>query len=53
MLSRDDTLLGFHETEMTTEAVVALIAEIVVLLALVPVLVSATVAWRHRTPAVT
>ena len=47
-MSRWDTLLGFHETEVTTEAVVALIAEGVVLIALVPILVSAVLAWRRR-----
>jgi hypothetical protein len=52
-VSRYDTLLGFHETEVTTEAVVALIAEGVVLVVLVPVLVSALLAWRHRPAAVT
>ena len=41
LLSRYDTLLGFHETQVTTEAVVALVAEIVALIALVPVLVTA------------
>jgi hypothetical protein len=41
LLSRYDTLLGFHETDVTTEAVVALVAEIVALIALVPVLVVA------------
>ncbi len=51
-VSRYDTLLGFHETEVTTEAVVALIAEGVVLVVLVPVLVSALLAWRHRPAAV-
>ena len=51
-MSRYDTLLGFHETEVTTEAVVALIAEGVVLVVLVPVLVSALLAWRHRAAAV-
>ena len=50
-LSRYDTLLGFHETEVTTEAVVALVAEGVVLVALVPVLVSALSRRRHRAAA--
>jgi hypothetical protein len=50
-LSRYDTLLGFHETAVTTEAVVALVAEGIVLIALVPILVSAALAWRHRAAA--
>jgi hypothetical protein len=41
LLSRYDTLLGYHETNVTTEAVVALVVEIVALIALVPVLVTA------------
>jgi hypothetical protein len=51
LLSRYDTLLGFHETEVTTEAVVALVAEIVAIVALVPILVAALsrgVATRSR-----
>jgi hypothetical protein len=51
LLSRYDTLLGFHETEVTTEAVVALVAEIVAIIALVPILVVALsrgVATRPR-----
>jgi hypothetical protein len=52
LVSRWGTLLGFHETEVTTEAVIALIAEAVVLVALVPILVSALSAWRHRAAAV-
>jgi hypothetical protein len=48
LLSRYDTLLGFHETEVTTEAVVAIVAEGVALVALVPILVSALAARRRR-----
>jgi hypothetical protein len=51
-VSRADTLLGFHESAVTTESVVALIAEGVALIALVPILVSAVRAWRHRAAAV-
>jgi len=52
VLSRYDTLLGFHETEVTTEAVVALVAEVAALIALVPILVSALAARRERATAV-
>jgi hypothetical protein len=52
LLSRYDTLLGFHETEVTTEAVLALVAEGVALVALVPILVSALAAKRRRAAAV-
>ncbi len=51
-VSRADTLLGFHESAVTTESVVALIAEGVVLIALVPILVSAVLAGRRRAAAV-
>jgi hypothetical protein len=46
-LSRTRGLLGFKETATTTEAVLALAAEIVVLLALVPVAVTELRARRH------
>ena len=52
LVSRADTLLGFHEAEVTTEAVIALVAEAVVVVALVPVLVGAVLAWRRRAPVV-
>ncbi len=48
LLSRYDTLLGFHETDVTTEAVLAFVAEVVALVALVWILVSGTVAARRR-----
>jgi hypothetical protein len=52
-LSRYDTLLGFHETEVTTEAVLAVVAEVVALAALLPILVfGITAARRRRTTAV-
>jgi hypothetical protein len=47
LLAHDDTFLGFHEAELTTEAVVALVADGVALVALVPILVSA-IAMRRR-----
>jgi hypothetical protein len=46
-LSRTGGLLGFKETATTTEAVVALAAETVALLALVPVAVTELRARRH------
>jgi hypothetical protein len=50
-ISRWGTLLGFHETEVTTEAVLALAAEGVALVALVPVVISSVRAVRRGTPA--
>jgi hypothetical protein len=50
-ISRWGNLLGFHETSVTTEAVVALIAEGVALVALVPVVISSVKTFRHRAPA--
>ena len=50
-LSRWDSLLGFHETAVTTEAVVALAAEGIALIALVPVGISSAKALRNRAPA--
>ncbi len=50
-ISRWGNLLGFHETSVTTEAVVALIAEGVALVALVPVVISSVKTLRHRAPA--
>jgi len=52
LLAPNDPLLGFHETELTTEAVVALVSEGVAVVALVPILVSALAARRHRAAAV-
>jgi hypothetical protein len=45
VLSRTNGLLGFKETATTTEAVIALVAEAVAILALAPV---ALAAWRAR-----
>jgi hypothetical protein len=50
VISRTDELLGFHEASVTTEAVVALVAEGVALIALVPVLISSLKSFRHRAP---
>lgn len=49
-ISRWGTLLGFHETSVSTEAVVALVAEGVVLIVLVPVIVSSVRALRRPNP---
>ena len=46
VLSRTSGLLGFEESSTSTEAVVALVAEIVALLVLVPVALGATVRRR-------
>jgi len=51
-VARYDTLLGFHETEVATEAVLALVAEVAALVALVPVVVSGLAARRRRAAAV-
>ena len=47
-LSRTRGLLGFEETATTTEAVIAMIAEAVALVALVPVAITERRARRHR-----
>ena len=47
-LSRTRGLLGFKETATTTEAVIAMVSEAVVLLTLVPVVVTELRARRHR-----
>jgi len=46
-LSRTRGLLGFEETSTTTEAVIAMVAEAVALVALVPVAVTEARARRH------
>lgn len=51
-VARSDTLLGFHESEVTTEAVLAPVAEVVALVALVPAIVSGLAARRRRAAAV-
>jgi hypothetical protein len=51
VISRADELLGFHEASVTTEAVVALVAEGLALIALVPVVVSSFRSFRHPAPA--
>lgn len=50
-ISRTADLLGFHETSVTTESVLALIAEGFALIALVPVVISSVKALRQRAPA--
>jgi hypothetical protein len=50
VISRADELLGFHEASVTTEAVVALVAEGLALIALVPVVISSLKSLRHRSP---
>jgi hypothetical protein len=45
VLSRTNGLLGFEETATTTEAVVALVAEVIAIVALVPVALGA---WKAR-----
>jgi hypothetical protein len=47
-LSRTRGLLGFKETATTTEAVIGIVSETVVLLTLVPVAVTELRARRHR-----
>ncbi len=47
-LSRTRGLLGFKETATTTEAVIGMVSEAVVLLTLVPVAVTELRARRHR-----
>lgn len=49
-LSRTSGLLGFEETATTTVAVIAMVAEVVLVLTLVPVLATA-LGRRSRTPA--
>jgi len=48
VLSRTNGLLGFKETATTTEAVIALVAEGVAILALTPVAFGAWRLWRAR-----
>ncbi len=50
VISRADELLGFHEASVTTEAVVALVAEGLALIALVPVVISSLKSLRHPSP---
>ena len=45
VLSRTHGLLGFRETSVTTEAVIALVGEAIAIIALTPVV---TAAWRAR-----
>lgn len=51
VLSRTSGLLGFTETDVTTEAVVAVLAEVVALASLTTVVVRDARRWRRPTPA--